>query len=113
MSETPVIRIETFEHLKKVLYIQRQITRKAADELEAVASDNVLDADPEPPEVKKLMKEEADLLAMYAMRPTLTEWAQQGGLEQVGFYEGASTWGATFGVAILVGELVLEQIRQI
>jgi hypothetical protein len=112
MPEIPVVKIETLDDLKKVLFIQRQITRKAHDELEAVASDNILDADPDPSKVKRFMKEEADLLASYAMRPTLTEWAQQGGLTQSGLYEGASTWGATFGVAILTGELILEQIRQ-
>jgi hypothetical protein len=111
MPEIPVVTIETLDHLKKVLFVQRTITRRAHDELEAVASDNLLDADPEPSQVKKYMKEEAALLASYAMRPTLTEWAVQGGLEQGGFYEGATTWGASFGVAILANELILEQIR--
>lgn len=111
MPEIPVIKIETLDDLKKVLFIQRQITRQAHDELEAVASDNVLDADPDTRQVKKFMKEESELLAVYAMRPTLTEWATQGGLEANGFYEGAHTWGASFGVSILTGELVLEQIR--
>ncbi len=109
MSE--IVRIETLDDLKKVLFIQRQITRRAHDELEAVASDILLDADSDPSEVEKYMREEADLLASYAARPTLTEWAQQGGLEQKGVYEGAQTWGATFAVAILVGELILEQVQ--
>jgi hypothetical protein len=112
MPEIPVVKIETLDDLKKVLFIQRQITRRAHDELEAVASDNALDADPDTDQVKKYMKEESELLAVYAMRPTLTEWSIQGGLEQNGFYEGAATWGATFGVAILTSELVLEQIRK-
>lgn len=113
MPEIPICRVNTLEDLKKVLFIQRQITRKAHDELEAVASDNVLDADPDPSQVQKFMRSEAALLASYAMRPTLTEWTVQGGLEQSGFYEGASTWGATFGVAILTNELILEQIRHV
>lgn len=113
MPEIPVVQIETLDDLKKVLFIQRQITRKAHDELEAVASDNALDAAPDIEAVQSFMKDEAALLATYAMRPTLMEWAVQGGLEQAGFYEGAQTWGATFGVAILVGELILEQIRSI
>lgn len=116
MPETPVVKIETLDDLKKVLFIQRQITRKAHDELEAVASDNLLDADSDPIKVKKYMKEEAELLASYAKRPTLTEWCREGGMEHGGFYsglyDGAPSWGATFGVAILTSELVLEQVRQ-
>src|SRR5271166_5396011 len=109
MAELPVVKIETLEDLKRVLFIQRQITRKAHDELEAVASDNVIDADPDPAKVKKYMKEESELLASYAIRPTLSEWAQISGHGE--FQEGSNTWGATFGVAILTGELILEQIR--
>jgi hypothetical protein len=109
MSEIAVVKIETLEDLKRVLFIQRQITRKAHDELEAVASDNILEADPSDAKVKKFMKEESELLTSYAIRPTLSEWAYNGGLE--GFYEGQQTWGATFAVALLVGELILEQIR--
>jgi len=111
MPDRPVVRIETLEDLKRVLFIQRQITRKAHDELEAVASDNILDADPEPSKVKKFMTEETELLASYANRPTLTEWATQGATELGSYSEGAHAWGATFGVALLTGELVLEQIR--
>jgi hypothetical protein len=111
MAEIPVLRIETLEDLKKVLFLQRQITRKAHDELEAVASDNVLDADPDPAKVKKFMKEESELLASYAIRPTLTEWAYNGGISDTSLYGGSQTWGATFAVAILTSELILEQIR--
>src|SRR5271157_5555792 len=110
MAELPVVRIETLEDLKRVLFKQRQITRKAHDELEAVASDNVLEADPDESKVKKFMKEESELLASYAIRPTLTEWAQISGGQDL-FAEGSETWGATFAVAILTGELILEQIR--
>jgi hypothetical protein len=107
MPDTPVVRVETFDDLKKVLFIQHQITRRAHDELEAIASDNILDANTDVNSVKQYMKEEGGLLSAYAMRPTLTEWAQQS-------FEGqtASTWGATFGVALLTGELILEQVRR-
>lgn len=111
MAEIPVLRIETLEDLKKVLFLQRQITRKAHDELEAVASDNVLDADPDPTKVKKFMKEESELLRSYAIRPTLTEWAYNGGINDLMPYGSAQAWGATFAVAILTSELVLEQVR--
>lgn len=107
MPKPPVVSIDTLEDLKRVLFIQRQITRKAHDELEAVASDTLLDTS-DPEQVQKYMKEESELLRSYAMRPTLAEWAQQGGPE----VESTGTWGASFGVAILTGELVLEQIRQ-
>lgn len=111
MAEIPVVRIETLEDLKKVLFLQRQITRKAHDELEAVASDNVLDADPDPAKVKKFMKEESELLTSYAIRPTLTEWVYNSGISDTNLFGGTNAWGATFAVAILTSELVLEQVR--
>ncbi len=111
MPDTPILRVETLDDLKRILFIQRKVTRRAHDELEAIADDNVLGAIPDPAQIKKFMAEEIELLRSYAMRPTLTEWAQSGGLSE-GCHEGATTWGATFGVAIIVGSLVIEQVRQ-
>jgi hypothetical protein len=112
MPEPPVITISTLEDLKRVLFIQRYTTRRAHDELEAVASDKAIDSDSDPSKVANLMKEEAALLASYAMRPTLTEWNAQGGLDPCGFYATATTYGASFGVAVLIGELIFEQVRR-
>lgn len=111
MPESPVVRVDTLDDLKKILFIQRKITRMAQDELEAVASDNLLGAAPEEKQVRRFMKEEAELLASYALRPTLSEWNKQGGMESAEFYGGSQTWGASFAVAILTGELVLEQVK--
>ena len=108
MTELQVVKIDTLEDLKKALFLQKQMTRRAHDELQTVAGDNILDGDPNPdPEtVKKFMKDEADLLKTYAFRLTLTEWAM-GGIEA----GNTAQWGATFGVALLVGELILSQVN--
>jgi len=111
MPDKPILRIESLDDLKRVLFVQRRVTRRAHNELEAIANDNLIDAAPDPAQVKRYMAEETELLRSYAMRPTLTEWSQSGEFTE-GCYEGASTWGASFGVAIIVGALVIEQVRQ-
>jgi hypothetical protein len=108
MTDTPVIRIDTLEDLKKALFLQKQMTRRAHDELQTVAGDSVLEGNPNPdPEtIKKFMKDEANLLKTYAFRLTLTEWAM-GGVTA----GNTAQWGATFGVALIVGELILAQVN--
>jgi hypothetical protein len=102
----PLVNIRTIEDLNKILFMQRSITRRAKEELLAVASDAILDPT-NIEQVEKLMRDEGELLEKYANYPTLTEFNLMPNLE------GGTKWGATFGVTLLVGELILEQVKAI
>src|SRR5208282_4499809 len=113
MAEQPIVSLRTVEDLKKVLFVQRMITRQAKEELLAVASDADLLHTPDPkgidPEFTKraatFMADEKAILEKYANNPTLTEF------NLIPNLAGGTRWGATFGVTLLVGELVLEQVK--
>jgi hypothetical protein len=109
MKEPQVITIETHEDLKRILFIQRKVTTQAKEDLLNIINDSMLDQDPsleKTEQVRKFMREEGELLGQYADRPTLTEWKSRHAP-----VAGAETWGATFAVALLIGELLFEPIR--
>jgi uncharacterized membrane protein (DUF485 family) len=109
-----LFRIRDVEDLKKVLLRQKLCTRQAAEELAKIASNENLQAvEGEPEEKQKekvftIIKAEQLLLEKYAMYPTMTEFNAMPNTPDL-----AIKWGATFGVALLVGELILEQVKQI
>lgn len=109
-----LFRIATVEDLKKVLLRQKLCTRQAAEELAKIASSENLQAiEGESEERQKekaftIMKAEQILLDKYAMYPTMTEFNAMPNTPDL-----AIKWGATFGVALIVGELILEQVRQL
>jgi hypothetical protein len=107
MTEQPVVNVRTVEDLKKVLSVQRMITCQAKRELLAVASDAELLQDPTNLDKKAaaFMAEERLLLEKYANNPTLTEF------NLIPNLAGGTHFGATFGVTLLVGELILEQVK--
>jgi hypothetical protein len=107
MLEQPIVTLRTVEDLKKVLFVQRMITAQAKKELLAVASDAELLQDPKATDKKAaaFMADERKILEKYANNPTLTEFNLMPNLK------GGTKWGATFGVTILVGELILEQVK--
>jgi len=112
MAEQPIVNLRTVEDLKKVLFVQRMITRQAKEELLAVASDADLLQSPNdaarlhnPKELVAFMASERVVLEKYANNPTLTEF------NLIPNLAGGTRWGATFGVTLLVGELVLEQVK--
>lgn len=105
-----VVTIDTLDDLKKILFVQRQTTGKAKEELLNIVNDGMLDDDPtiaEERRVKQFMKQEGELLGQWADRATLTEWKQAHALTST-----LNGWGNTFGVALLVGELFFEPIRR-
>jgi hypothetical protein len=55
-------------------------------------------------DVKKLLEAEKALLKKYANLPTLSEFASDSA------YKKTHKWGSTFGVAVLVQELILEKV---
>jgi len=124
MIETPIVNLRTIEDLKKVLFVQRMVTRQAKEELLVVASDAALFDSPkelarlqDPKDLAEMpgneftkkaatfMTDERHILEKYANNPTLTEF------NLIPHLAGGTHWGATFGVTLLVGELVLEQVK--
>lgn len=109
-----IFNIRTVEDLKKILLRQKLCTRQAAEELAKIASNENLQAvEGEPEEKQKekvftIMKAEQILLEKYALYPTMTEFNAMPNTPDL-----AIKWGATFGVALFVGELILEQVRQL
>lgn len=89
------------------MFTQRVITRQAKEELLAVASDAELLQNPDNVQHKaaEFMAEERKILEKYAKAPTLTEF------NEIPNLKGATHFGATFGVTLLVGELILEQVK--
>ena len=91
---------------QKVLFLQKTITTQAKNELLAVAGDRSIEPDVDPlKEAKRFVLEETKVLEKYAKHPTLTEFQLM-----PNSYDGYK-WGATFGVTLLVGELIFEQLK--
>jgi hypothetical protein len=113
--DVPIVNLRTVEDLKKVLFVQQVVTRQAREELLAVASDACLIQNPEDlargpgneftKKAAAFIEDERGLLRKYANNPTMTEF------NLIPNLAGGTHWGATFGVALLVGELVLEQMK--
>src|SRR5208337_3030047 len=97
-----VVQIRNVDELKKVLFIQRNVTQQARAEMLAIMSDGM----DSPRQPENFFDDAKLLLTKYANYPTLTEFAQDPQLLNL------TKWGATFGLAALVGGLVLEQVRQ-
>lgn len=87
---------------------KRIISRRANEELLNIAGDKVLQANANPSheDTLQFIKEEQELLRKYASYPSLTEWNLMPELHA------GSKWGSTFGVTILVGEMILENMCQ-
>jgi hypothetical protein len=98
----PVAKIESIEDLYRILTLKRIISRRAYDELLAIAGDRVLkNTAPTDEDALHFMGEEKELLRKYANYPTLTEWEMMPNLRT------GTKWGSTFGVTVLIGELIL------
>jgi hypothetical protein len=107
-----LINIQSLEDLKKVLIRQKLITRRAAEELAQITESlQVVEGDSEEVKTEKAFEfiaKERQLLDKYAKYPTLTEFNLMPNTADM-----AVKWGATFGVALIVGELILEQVKLI
>jgi hypothetical protein len=100
----PLLLIQTVEDLKQILFAQKTITKVAMDELNRF-SEAMLPPDGAVSE--DLMYAELQLLEKYCSYPTLTEWVSD---ERLGKSR-LTKWGSTFGVSVLVNQLILEQIK--
>jgi hypothetical protein len=96
-TRKPLVPIRSEDELQKVLFIQRSCTRAAKNEILALAMDNR--------EPEKFILAAKALLEKYAKYPTLTEFAENPKWANV--YK----WGATFGVAALIGSLIIEEVK--
>jgi hypothetical protein len=101
-----LVQLRNLDDLKKVLFLQKTITAQAKNELLAVISSKPFDPGGNVLEQAQVfMEEEKKLLTKYAQYPTLTEYQLL-----PNSYDGFK-WGATFGVTLLVGEFIFEQLK--
>jgi len=100
-----LINIRTLEDLNKILFIQKIITRRAKDELFAIIKDADMTNPLDDTKINEFMDKESSLLAKYAKYPTMTEYNLMPNLAA------GTKWGATFGVTLLVQDLILEHVK--
>lgn len=104
------LHVRTVNELNQALSRQRALTRQALVELDAISERMLPRSLAEASELEMeeawlaFKREEIRLLERYAGMPTLTEFEQMPGLT------GLAKEGGTFGVAALVGEVVLSII---
>jgi hypothetical protein len=104
-----LLTIRSIPELQDALSQQRAFTRKVLEELDTLGAQLPDEASPEE-EIKvaaELKAQEYRLLARYSELPTLTEFQQLPALR------GMSNAGGTFGVAAVVGEVLLSTVRGI
>ena len=104
-----LLTIRSIPELQDALSQQRTFTRKVLEELDTLGAQLPDEASPEE-EIKvaaELKAREYHLLARYSELPTLTEFQQLPALR------GMSYAGGTFGVAAVVGEVLLSTVRGI
>ncbi len=102
-----LVPLNTLEDLKHVLYVQKTIGQDVRREMISLATTKELATGKVsgPEEMRRIIMGQSRLLEKYAKYPTLSEFAFHPSLV------GASYWGATFGVAIMVKTLILDPIR--
>lgn len=99
-----IVAIKTIDELKKILFIQKTVTDRAKAEMLDIATDGVGN----PKEAPQFIAEERRLLTKYANYPTLSEMSD----EPEALMNGTK-WGATFGVAVLVSGLIIEEVKRL
>jgi hypothetical protein len=102
--DKPLLPICNTEELKKILFIQKTVTERAKAEMLAIATDGVGN----PKAAPQFIAEERKLLQNYANYPTLSEMSNEPDALMNG-----TKWGATFGVAVLVSGLIIEEVKRL
>jgi DNA-binding transcriptional LysR family regulator len=103
-----LVHIQTLDELKKILFVQRLISRQAKEELLSVSNDELIEdlkGNKLQTKVNQCIEDEKNLLVKYVNYPTFSEFNQSKALLNL------TQWGSSFGVAVLINELVLEQTR--
>jgi|SRR5271157_396925 hypothetical protein len=93
----PILKIDSPKDLERILLLQKLLSRTAKHELDDIAQHAML----QDPQFK--VRREKVLIENYSNGPTLTEFKIIPTL-----YE-ATRWGATFGVTVLVQNLIIER----
>ena len=108
-SEPParLVPLDSLDDLKRVLFIQKTLAQEIRRELMSLTTpaDLAKGQVSGPEELRRMISSQASLLDKYASYPTLTEFVLHSSLA------GATKWGATFGVAILVKALILDHVK--
>jgi|GEM_PF-4733951 len=101
--ERPLAPISSMEEFKKILFIQKTVSDRARNEMLGIATDSMGN----PKAAPVFIAEERKLLTKYANYPTLSEMSAEPDALMNG-----TKWGATFGVTILVGGLIIEELKR-
>jgi hypothetical protein len=106
-SPVRLVKLDTLEDLKHVLYVQKTIGQGVRREMIALATTKELATGKVsgPEEMRRIITGQSRLLEKYAKYPTLSEFSFHPSLAM------ATHWGATFGVAIMVKALIVDQIK--
>jgi hypothetical protein len=102
-----LVTIETIADLNRTLSTQRVVARRAKAEIDQIPHEitEPINPDDEDDFREELIVREIELLRKYANYPTLTEF------QRFPHLHGMTHYGASFGVAIIVGEVLLPHIR--
>jgi hypothetical protein len=96
--------IRSVEDMNRVLFLQRTITQRTRNEM-MQAANSVINGLQDEMTALKVMEVGISLIKKYAENPTLTEFVLQPNMAD------GARWGATFGVAILVSDLIVEHAK--
>lgn len=102
-----LFEINTINELQYILGLQRSVTRQATLALDEIIKGVATDENKDDEEYisRITMQRETELLEKYARLPTLTE------LDRNPMLRNIAQSGATFGVAAIVGEVILAHLR--
>jgi len=105
----PLVRLGTMDDLKKVLFAQKVIAQEVRREMMALVTAKQLATGKlsGPEEIKRLVLGQRELLEKYAKYPTMSEFSFHPSLI------GATKWGATFGVAVMVKVFMVDPVKTI
>jgi hypothetical protein len=98
-----LVSIRSLDDLARILQTQKMLALKARKDLSSLDSSALTGSDEVA--LRNYLREERDVLQKWAELPTLSEFNLSTSLVHED-----SKWGATFGVAVLVQDLILEQV---
>lgn len=98
----PLVSICSLDDLARILHTQKLIALRAKKDITALDNGSISDDE----SLQEFVDQEKEVLQKWADRPTLTEFNLNPSL----MVNEENMWGSTFGVAVLVQDLVLEQV---
>lgn len=106
-DQTTLVDLSTPDRLKRVLFAQKTVAQQVHREMLSLATTEELATGKlsGPEEATRIIRGQRALLEKYSSYPSLSQFSTQPSLI------GVSKWGATFGVAILVRSLIIDQVK--